>query len=279
MLTLKENKIWFIFLPVLLICTVVRYLQIIYAIDPVTGYYNQGGVLPNLFLIVLILSIIVISGILLFDKGIKNTCRTVKLSNLSQNIPIFMGCVVLLLCSCYIYNIVNTFDIAIHNSAYKPNVILLFFQMFNLLIILIIGFRIISKGAITKNMGYLLIMPSIYYVVKVGVLFRSYFIINTISQNVYNLSYCFLEIILFVFLARLYTGVEKKNTRIILLITSFSCALFCISTTLSRITANLIGPVEVRSQIGNNAEDLIVGIFAVCIIINFFKKPKTNETE
>ncbi|HKM32547.1 MAG TPA: hypothetical protein VJX95_03165 [Oscillospiraceae bacterium] len=271
---------WF----VLVAAIVARVLQLGAVVDYQTGFYIQDGILPYALKIILISGIAVISFIIVAGSSKNVSVAGSKLESpfladldtLSTALsPVFSIAAMTLVFASVLNGVIEYRSLSVSGGIDAAFVIEFLLMLCSALVFLKIAVARTRESAITRSMGYSLLIPVIWYTFRSTMLFMSFIQITNISENLLTMLSSLSTLLFLIYLARFFAGIEKNNTRPMLAISGIVCSLMCAVSTLPRYILLIVGTVEMRQAMGTpNITELIFAVLAASVSALLLAKNK-----
>lgn len=271
----KNSKTALIFfIPMTVLCTIIRYFQLIVSIDHTTGfYYEDAGFLGIALYIALAVTAVGVLLFSLFDKKKNSSVFTKTVTQFTSAQTGIAGVLFLIAgCSCF-YGVITMFSSGIEAMSFIG-------ALAASICFVVIGFMLLGNKTIKPATGYIMLVLTIYYTVRAASLFMATLIITRISESLIELLVYVVFVLFLLSLGRIYSGNEAKSTRIKAILFGFSSGAMSLSMCVAKFAAILTAPAEISAQLTfPSLEYFAIGILSTGAIIMLFAKPSTVEID
>jgi hypothetical protein len=235
-----------------LVIIFLRVLELLHAIDPVTGFYKTGSVVVPVLNVMLIALVIVLLLPFVFKNHLNSNAFTEK-SKVNSIIAFLLGAALCIDTASQVHSFVKSADVGTFMIAITE----LFAAIF---------FFILSDQKLTGkklSLAAPALLPVIWGIVTLGVSFMRYTSIANISEFLFDVLKMVFVLVFVYFNARIIGHVFNNNEGKGVISFGLTAALFCIISTVPRVIAWFIGP-NTATMPGTG--DLLYIVFAVYII-------------
>ena len=241
----KNSKlsVW-LFIPALILCFVVRFLQIMFGTDLSTGFLYDG---QNIFLYggyyaMLVVVFAAAVGLSVFDRKKNGAMYTNPLSVMVDSRVVVLGFALLFMGLAALYE-----AYADYKSVYSTMLVVVS-AVFGVFFIAL-AFGVLYTKEIKPLQGFLMAGGGVYGALRVIMVFTNYMVVASIPERLINCLIIVGEAIFFMQLATLLSGNEGKNTRLLVTATGITTSVMILSEAMARIAADIFGSAAHQSRI------------------------------
>lgn len=276
------SKTFAFFIPITVICTVIRYLQLVSGIDYNTGfYYNHIGILGSLFYIVLGaggLGLIIFS---VWDKNSRNNFYVKRISKIDENETLIIAVMFLITGAVSVYTLV----MQVINNENGVNIII---SLIGAAGFLSEGLLLCRKKRVTHSAGYLLLILAVYFAAQVITGFMEHLVITRMSEYLVLLMIGICLVFFFLSLGRVFSRNEGNGARLRTSVFGFSACAMIFSETASKLVFWITSSDTMRNYLMSDGvkfvmPDMVVvaeGILVFALLFVMLKTPfKKNDDE
>lgn len=271
---IDRRAVKYVYFACVVLAVAIRIIQLQYVVDEITGFYKNTSTLTKALPILIAASIVLIMLVTIIGRSRNmQSDSTIRQNPFLADIDeISNGNFVTGISSIFISVLLAFETVKLYQgltgtgNATMPNVadfVYIIFTLLSAFVFMRLGIIGIRKMQISRNMGYLLLIPVIWLTIRSTVLFMDFIVITTVSQNLLQLLSTLGMLLFMTLAARFFSGFEKNNTRPMLVIIGLSSSLI---NFVSAVPLFLINGRDSTVNAPILAADILLAVFAASIV-------------
>ncbi len=272
------SKTLLVFIPITILCTVVRYVQLATVIDFNTGFYDtSSGFLSSLLYILLGLGFVLLVLAALFDRKSKSEFYIKKLGQVSEPDVKILGLMFLIAAAAGIYTIFT-------GGLKLPQMLAL---VISVIAYALIGWVLFMKRRISAVSGYLMLLLGISNTIKLVMIFMDNLVITRMSEHlILLLTYVLMALFYFAY-GRVFSRNDGRFGRAKAEVLGYSALGLIFCETVSKIIFWLTSSDTMREYLASEGTvfikpDMLAaaeGIVIFTLLYVLFKHPEGSKDE
>ncbi len=271
---IDRRAVKYIYCASVLLAVAIRIIQLQYVVDEVTGFYKSTSTLTKALPIIIIASIALIMLVTIIgssrniqgDTAIRQNPFLADIDEIASESGFITGISSICISVLLAFEVVNLYQgltpMGNASMPYLADLVYIIFTLLTAFIFMRLGIIGMRKMPISRNMGYSLLIPVIWLTIRSTVLFMDLIVITSVSQNLLQLLST-LGMLLMISASRLFSGFEKRTTRLKLIIIGLSSSLI---NFVSAVPLLLTNGRESTANTSILAVDILLAVFAASIV-------------
>lgn len=272
---IDRRAVKYIYCASVLLAVAIRIIQLQYVVDEVTGFYKSTSTLTKALPIIIIASIALIMLVTIIgssrniqgDTAIRQNPFLADIDEIASESGFITGISSICISVLLAFEVVNLYQgltpMGNASMPYLADLVYIIFTLLTAFIFMRLGIIGMRKMPISRNMGYSLLIPVIWLTIRSTVLFMDLIVITSVSQNLLQLLSTLGMLLFMISASRLFSGFEKRTTRLKLIIIGLSSSLI---NFVSAVPLLLTNGRESTANTSILAVDILLAVFAASIV-------------
>lgn len=272
---IDRRTVKYVYFISVLVAVTVRIIQLQYVVEEITGFYKETSALTKVLPIIIAASVFLIMFVTVIGRSkstqsqscIRENPFLADIDEIASKSNFMTGISSLFLSILLAFETVKLYQgLGIAGNAMMPHMADFAYTVFTLIsafVFMRLAIISLRKMPITRNMGYLLLLPVIWLTIRSTVLFMDLIVITTVSQNLLQLLSTLGMLLFMTLTSRLFSGFEKSSTRPMLVIIGLSSSLL---NFVSAVPLFLVNGRDGSVNAPMLVVDILLAIFAVSIV-------------